>query len=208
MIRRSVACLAFTALFSITPAAAQQADTLTTSLRPGVRSLSFGGLGGSSGAFQYWRMRSERTNLGVMVTLGADYSHGERRGPERDVADDQASVSISVGPVLRRYATTRSKVNPFLYGEARAGYSFHVRQVSAAPETHTQQAVIGTVGAGLGAEWFPVRSISFSGQTGLQLGSQYNYGEFGVHNSEEFGLSVSTFTSSLFVNLCWLPRVR
>jgi hypothetical protein len=208
MIRRSLVCLAFTALFSITPAAAQQADTLTTSLRPGARSLSFGALGGGDGAFQYWRMRSERTNLGVMVTLGADYSHGERRGPGRDDEDDQASVSISAGPVLRRYATTTAKVNPFLYGEALAGYRFHVLQGSPAPATQTQQAVIGTVAFGLGAEWFPVRSISFSGQTGLQLRSFYSYEEFGVQTSEAFGLSVSTFTSSLFVNLYWPPRVR
>lgn len=107
MICRTVAVLALAVSFSAAPVVSQQPDTLATSLRLGTRSLSFGALsGGSGGAFQYWRMRSERTNLGLMIALDADYSRSERDTPAGRDGYDRGEVAVLAGPTLRRYATT------------------------------------------------------------------------------------------------------
>jgi hypothetical protein len=153
-------------------------------------------------------MRSERTNLGLMISLQAVYNQSERNAPEHDDETSGGLVDISAGPALRRYATTTSSVNPFLYGHALAGYRFRANEGTAWRGTYTEHGVTGVLASGIGAEWFPVRSVSFSAQTGLQLQANYMFGEGGSESVEAFTLLANTFTSSVFVNFYWPQRAR
>jgi hypothetical protein len=82
-------------------------------------------------------------------------------------------------------------VAPFLYGSAEFGYS--KRNV---PTTDGSIKNFG-LATGLGAEWFPVRSVSIGGFTGLRLG--HSSSSVGPTSTSSFALS--TMTSGLAIQL-------
>lgn len=89
-----------------------------------------------------------------------------------------------------------------------AGYHFRTQENAVTPETFTEHGLSGTLASGVGAEWFPVRSVSFSGQTGLQFGAQYSFGESRPATGEDFRVFANTFASFLSVNFYWPTRAR
>jgi len=66
-------------------------------------------------------------------------------------------------------------------------------------ETHSGDAWVGDLGANaaLGVEWFPMRSMSLSGSTGVRLG--YAHADNGA--TSQNSLSLRAFRSELLLNL-------
>jgi hypothetical protein len=145
------------------------ADTTPrTSLQKGTWSLSFAapGFGSSGGTTEFgaWEMIGARTNLGLLLTVGVDGSETEGEGGNTT----DASTSVALGLNLKRYITEARDVTPFLLGGVGAGGAY-TRQDRSDGYDSSARTVNGSVRAGVGAEWFPVRRFSVSGHTGFSL---------------------------------------
>jgi hypothetical protein len=148
-------------------AAAQEAPAGPNALREGAWSLSFeipsgAPLGGGAG-LGFWRMLSDRTNLGVKVHLEYDYAEAVTPGPGHSVEEFRTGLGLET----KRYLVTTRAVAPFLHGRVGAGY---VRSERTFPEpASTSRGWSVDAGAGVGLEWFPARSVSVAGSTGVAV---------------------------------------
>jgi hypothetical protein len=178
-------------------AAAQEAPAGPNALRRGAWSLAFEipsgvPLGGGAG-LGFWRMLSDRTNLGVKLDLEYDYAETVAPGP------DQAREEFRTGLGLetKRYLVTTRAVAPFLHGRVGAAY---FRSERTFPEpTSTSRGWSADAGAGVGLEWFPARSVSVAGSTGVgvsRVRSRVPSGPDGEESRTKF-FSVGTFTTGL-----------
>lgn len=165
------------------PAAAQQAGS-ANALQKGRRSISFG-LPGSP-RFGIWTMLSERTNLGLNAELEMQNSD----------APDVEGWGLELAPAIKRYTRGLGPVMPFLYGEVNLGFGKSSQGGNDVTNWGT-----GAFG-GLGVEWFPVRSISIGGYTGLGL--RYTSSEIetpGVPSDNRTDFRLSTGTSGLSLQI-------
>lgn len=203
---RPSAAIAFLIVCLVSPLGAQSADSARTGLVPGTYSLSFAvpGFGGtaSSGSFGFWRLMSERTNLGFFVQVSA--RHNRTTAEARDSAYDrdtgESELLIWAGPAVRRYLATAERVAPFLYGSAQVGYVATSRH--AEPLFRDRgNGVSGAVEAGGGLEWFPTRTVSLSGYTGVRASITSQEGRFTEGEYEATTTSIGTFTTALSVNI-------
>jgi hypothetical protein len=156
-----------------------------TSLEAGARSISFALPGDAAGTnFGLWTMLSDQLNLGINVGLRLANS-------KIDGTTATKTTGISIGPAIRYYTGALGPVAPFLYGGAEFGYS-----KQNVPTTDGSIKNFG-LSTGLGAEWFPVRSISVGGFTGLRLGHGSN--STGAVSNSTF--IINTVTSGLSIQL-------
>lgn len=137
------------------------------SLRKGAVSFSLEGpWQGSGSSAGIWKMVGDRTNLGVVVGLGAGTSDREH---SEGAPSDGTDIDASLGVAVRRYANPTGQIVPFVSGEVM-GYGWRsgvdIDDGEASQETYT---LGGSVRGGVGVEWFPVRRVSLSGSTGLGL---------------------------------------
>ena len=169
-------------------------------VREGRRMLTFGwpfSGGGGSGTFQYARMRSERTALGLQLDVNLSHSRQDRAAPSGP-DDSDTRASVHVGPVLKRYLDVQAVVAPYLRGAATVGahYMRQERETSGAPTaelTRWQPSV--TLSGGLGLDWFPLARLAVGGHTGLRAHASMLRSD----EMDSTGLSLATFTSSLEV---------
>lgn len=200
------------ALTSASALEAQVPDTTVSPLAPGVQSLSFqldlGG--GGTGTFGYWRMRSERTNVGWEIALGGRQgwtSNDRDNGP--DAEESNTNLFVQVGPSVRRYVNPGARVVPFVQTGVSVGYGFQRSRadVEGVPDEQVLRShragLSGSVG--LGAEWFPTSRVSVSGYTGLSTSVDYTTsdGQFGSQSRWE--VNAGTFTTGLAFRIYLLP---
>jgi hypothetical protein len=188
------------------------ADTLpapATPLVPGARSLSFSISGSGSGAFGYWRMRSERLNVGWEVAFNGQQEWSASRHVSGATADRTAThLSVGVGPRLRRYAETTQRVAPFAETGVSVGYSYlRGRDTNASGEVFSHDGHVGALfgSVGLGLEWFPADRVSASGFTGVSAGLQYLQGSSTGGSHESLSIRAGTFTTGLSLRIYLAP---
>lgn len=190
-------------------------ETFVTPLEPGVQSLSFAVFGSGSGSFGYWKMRTERVNVGWEVRVSGSHS-GDTAESEQERRDGSFSnAGISVGPSFRRYWGADARVLPFFQSGIQVGYVFGSQERESSLNQHAEFTDHGiSLGGqlGLGVEWFPTARVSVSGFTGAGAGTSYlwSHGE-GVDSrgktesgSSRWNISAGTFTSSLAFRI-YLP---
>ena len=189
--------LALLMLATVPAAAAQEAPAGPNALREGAWSLSFGipsgvPFGGGAG-LGFWRMLSDRTNLGVKVELEYDYAEAVTPGPDQAVEEFRTGLGLET----KRYLVTTRAVAPFLHGRVGAGY---FRSDRTFPEpANTSRGWSVDAGAGVGLEWFPARSVSVAGSTGVAVSrdrSRVPAGPDGEESRTRY-FSVGTVTSGL-----------
>ncbi len=200
-------------LLAAAPLGAQLADSARTGLERGAYSLSFQapvfGTGGGSGSLGFWRMVSGRTNLGISVRLGAERQEHESNRiddtPRRDRME-ATRVSVAAGPAVRRYFAAGERTAPFVYAGAEIGFGTEARSGTGNADADSRGAH-AALEAGVGLEWFAVRTLSVSGYTGVRARAGSFRTEYDFGDSEQSLLELGTFTSALAVNL-YLPRRR
>jgi hypothetical protein len=192
--------------------AALPADTLAapaTPLVPGARSLAFSISGSGSGAFGYWRMRSERLNTGWEVSFYGQQEWSASRHVSGATADRTAThVSVGVGPRFRRYAETTQRVAPFAESGLSLGYGYlRGRDTGSTGEVVTWNVHTGALvgSAGLGLEWFPTDRVSASGFTGVSTALQYMHGTSTSGSHEALTIRAGTFTTGLSLRIYLAP---
>ncbi|HEX2188637.1 MAG TPA: hypothetical protein VHG51_07040 [Longimicrobiaceae bacterium] len=187
------------ALLGLAPAggAAQDPAGAPNGLRKGAYSLSFGlpsggPLAGHAG-LGFWKMVSDRTNLGVTLDLRRTRTEAENPGGQQEGRDFGAGVGVQA----KRYLDATRAVAPFLGGRVGGGYRF--------TEQSTGGSAVGSegwragAGAGVGLEWFPVRSVSLAGGTGLDVVYYRSRNLAGEADSST--LSVGTFSTDLSLQI-------
>jgi hypothetical protein len=178
-------------------AAAQEAPAGPNALRKGAWSLAFEipsgvPLGGGAG-LGFWRMLSDRTNLGVKLDLEYDYAESVTSGPDQAVEEFRTGLGLET----KRYLVTTRAVAPFLHGRVGAAY-FRSERTFPEPAV-TSRGWSADAGAGVGLEWFPARSVSVAGSTGLGVSrtrSRVPAGPDGEESRSRY-FSVGTFTTGL-----------
>ncbi|HEY8470544.1 MAG TPA: hypothetical protein VIL18_12915 [Longimicrobiales bacterium] len=167
------------------PAAAQQAGS-ENALQKGRRSISFGLPGGGGTSFGIWTMLSQRTNLGLNVELDMRDSD----------TPDVGSWELELAPAIKRYTRGLGPVTPFLYGEVSLGFAESSQGANDLSSWST-----GAFG-GLGVEWFPVRSVSIGGYTGIGLSYMSSEVETpGLPSDSRTDFRLSTGTSALSLHI-------
>jgi hypothetical protein len=141
-------------------------STWRTSLQKGTWSLSFAAPGygaGERAEFGAWEMVGARTNLGLTLGVGVIGAEVETGGGEWNVAETDVDLGIAV----KRYVMEPREVTPFLLGSVAVGGRYDRRESPQYDETI--RSTSAAVRAAVGVEWFPVRRVSLSGQTGFGL---------------------------------------
>lgn len=174
------------------PTAAQaqepRADGGETPAAVGDYVLSFELPEGGGPGFGMGFQASDRTRLGFF--LRGQWSRSEFEDTTTGTEGTSRSWSVQGGPELRVYGLQDRRVLPFLHLAAAGGYG-------EAANGSTQTLVRGEVG--FGAEWFPVRYVGISGQTGL--GVRRTRTEPATSGPVATGLSAELFRSGLSLNL-------
>lgn len=198
----TAATLAVLALLAV-PARAQapaSADSAAVhSLRKGAWSISLEApLSGGTSQAGVWKMVDDRTNVGV--TVGLNVGVGNAALPsDALVATDEFTVRLGLG--ARRYAMVTKSVAPFVTGTLY-GSGSHIKLSG---EDEGPEQTVTTWGAGVlggvGAEWFPVRRVSVSGTTGINLRYTRGTSEASGREFKADELSLGTFTSGLALQI-------
>jgi len=194
------------------PLEAQVAETMPPSLSVGARSLSFT-MGGTNGAtVGFWRMKSDRMNVGWEIGLQAELG-GDETDPDVGPGGEtrRTDLGISVGPSFRRYIEIGQPVVPFVetgvavrYGYGRVRDQLKDDSDSAVVRSNHSAGLIGSLGLGL--EWFPVERLSVAAHTGVQLNTTYGWSHYSANKSSGWSASFSTFTTGLLLRLYFVPK--
>jgi hypothetical protein len=205
----SVGLFFATVLSLSTTLQAQVVDGAESPLAAGVQSLSFHLSGSGTGSFGYWRMRSERMNLGWEIGLEANQSWGRHESATGNESTQSATGAVvTVGPRFRRYIETQHRVVPFVQTGASVGYSFgrsEAEQDGSASREESGHSGLLEGSLGLGAEWFPTSRVSVSGYTGMNTGVRYSTRNGSGDSSSMWGLRAGTFTSGLSFRIYLMP---
>ncbi len=197
------------ALALAAPAAAQTPGDTTDALTPGRRALAFAIPYGGTIGFGTWhvlapdRARGFFVNLTALANQNRGYIGGNSRLRE-------VLVSASLGPHVRRYLARSGPVLPFAESalELGASYRSSKQELGAdslsyyGPPTDSHEwSGNALVSTGIGAEWFPLRRMSISGQVGFVL-----RGSAGKHVDDAGSLtiwsaSLGTYNPSLMLQL-------
>lgn len=144
--------------------------------------------GGSGFGLRY--LWSDGINMGVNVTFDLDYELAS----DDEVPMDESRTTWALGftPDFRFYQGTYESIAPFF--ELGVGV-----QYAKIPEEDLRDlAVSGSVG--IGAEWFPTRSVGISGSTGLR--TTFLHSTTGEDDDEvvQDSVSATVFRSALSIN--------
>jgi len=194
------------------PLEAQVAETMPPSLSVGARSLSFT-MGGTNGAtVGFWRMKSDRMNVGWEIGLQAELG-GDETDPDVGPGGEtrRTDLGISVGPSFRRYIEIGQPVVPFVETGVAGRYAY--RRSRSAREDNPGSALVlsshgvGLTGSlGLGLEWFPVERFSVAAYTGARLNTTYGWSDQPGGTSNGWSVNLGTFTTGLLLRLYFVPK--
>ena len=150
--------------------------------------------------FNAGRQWTDRLHIGVEVDLR-----------EASIEDDVTDVSLGVdtrvaasdflvGPVAKWYGRAVGPVVPFLRGRLVAGWGDQVFE-QAGVEQWQEDTFQVAASLGIGAEWFPMRQVSFSGYTGIQTSRAVRERVYpSGAKAERTTLNSGTFRSALSIS--------
>ena len=169
-------------------------ETAAATLVPGRRSITFGVFSGGSGSFGVWKMRDERTNLGLLADLRFSTFHLNVEGDDNDRSSSE--VSAAVGPEVHRYADFTGRVAPYGFLGARLGATY--RKAVSEPDLEDESWSADLSGLiGLGVEFFLVPNLSIAAQTGLGASLAYDPRDTAAGDATQVSFHIGTFTMSL-----------
>jgi len=151
----------------------------------GTHAVTFSLPDGGGAGFGIRKMRSATTNVGVEIQFGVSRRWVDSGDNNEFPPDGGTSWLVGLRPDVRLYRRTEGPVLPFLEWNGHLGYQ---------GASGGRWVVDGSVGAGLGVEWFPLQGMSLSGSTGLA--GTYTGADSGAHS-----LAVGMFRSELILNL-------
>lgn len=119
--------------------------------------------------------------------------------PSAGVDSKIAASEFRIGPVIRWYGDEVGNVIPFL--RARVAYGWGDETFEQANTTqYTEETSVVSASLGIGAEWFPMRQISFSGYTGLAVTRERRERTFeNDATAERIAFNSGTFRSALSI---------
>lgn len=117
--------------------------------------------------FNVGRQWTDRLHIGVEVDLREASIEDEVTDVSLGVDTRVAASDFLVGPVAKWYGRSMGPVLPFIRGRVVAGWGDQVFE-QAGVERWSDDTFQVAASLGIGAEWFPMRQISFSGYTGIQ----------------------------------------
>ena len=189
-----------------------QSDAASESpLAVGVQSLSFNVTGDGTGSFGYWRMRSERTNVGLEIGFGGEQTWSTFNAESGNESDQSTTrVAVSVGPRFRRYTDVGQRVSPFVQTGASVGFGYQRSEHSpgsggGGEVVQSGHSVELNGSLGIGAEWFPLSRVSLSGYTGVNAGAAYATSKTSHSSANGWRLRAGTFTTGLSFRIYFIP---
>jgi hypothetical protein len=180
------------AILAWAPAGAQaqepRADGRETPALVGDYMLSFqlpdGGGPGMGLGFQ----ATTRTRL--QFSVRGQWSQVEVEEPASGTESSARNWNVEAGPEIRIYGLQNRRVLPFFHLAGSGGYG-------ESPSGDSRTTIRGELG--FGAEWFPLRSVGISGQTGLGIARLRE--DPGDPRPTVTTLSAELFRSALSLNL-------
>jgi len=157
-------------------------------LAEGRTSIAFAIPQSGSTSFGIWKQLSPTRALGLQGSV----LYGRH---ESEFANHESTqFQISVAPAMKWYRSLTPTVAPFLRGSVGVGYN-RSEQLSGDIRIETDGFNVNA-SAGIGVDWFPLRSISIGGFTGLS-------GALGRVDSgtERNSLTLGTTTSALTMHI-------
>lgn len=193
---RTLSLLALTALSTTLLASPVEAQ------RPAKGDYSVGILlftNNSGSSLSLGRQWTDRLHIGVELDLQEASVEDEVSDVTVGVDTKAASSEFRFGPVIRWYGEARGSVVPFLRLRGAMGWGDETFDQAGQTQREDDISILAASLA-IGAEWFPVSKVSFSGYTGLQVTREsrdrtFANGEF----LERTTLSSGTFTSALTI---------
>lgn len=171
---------------------------------------SLGGLLGglaSDSVLGYHYMLTDNIRGGLNVGLNVVGKTTEVGGETQDAT----SFGLTLAPQINYYTRTRGTVAPYFFGLINFGTfsdgidetTGDIDEATDDPELNfnPREQTTASLAAGIGAEWFPVTRVSFSGQVGLNVGllGATQIADGGAVVEPNFGLNL--FTSSIAANI-------
>lgn len=146
------------------------------------------------------RQWTDRLHVGIELDLRDASVHQEVTSVALGVETRVSNYDVALGPVLRWYGTPVGPVVPFLRVRGIAGWGGQKLEQAGAEQWREETNVLAT-SVGIGAEWFPMRQVSFSGYTGLQASRTktdriFPSGEFATQKTVNTG----TFRSGVSIS--------
>lgn len=181
-------------LLASSPAVAQREAALEA-LETGRRSIALGIPDAQSGELALWRMRSNTQNRGFVLRVNAQAA----RGTSSTSSSTSQVASVALGPAFRRYLSRNAPVAPFAQTTLLIGADYH-RRTHSHPQvisSDSRWGLLGEVGFGVGAEWFPHRAASVGGHTGLRVQARY----VDHSTTEHWQIGLGTFTSAITLHI-------
>jgi len=117
--------------------------------------------------FNLGRQWTDRLHVGVEVDLREASIEDDVSDITLGVDTRVANSDFAIGPVAKWYGRPVGPVVPFLRGRVVVGWGDQVFEQAGAEQWREDSFQIAA-SLGIGAEWFPMRQISFSGYTGVQ----------------------------------------
>lgn len=159
-------------------------------LREGRTSIAFAIPQSGSTTFGIWKQLSPTRALGLEAS--ALYARRDRKQPD----SESTEFVVSVTPAMKWYRSLSSTVAPYIRASAGVGYSSTKHEQSGNTVDESDGFSV-SAGGGIGVDWFPLRSISIGGFTGLNAG----YGRTESNNLDENSFFLRTGTSALTMHI-------
>ena len=150
--------------------------------------------------FNAGRQWTDRLHIGVEVDLREASIEDDVTDVSLGVATRVAASDFLVGPVAKWYGRAVGPVVPFLRGRLVAGWGDQVFE-QAGVEQWQEDTFQVAASLGIGAEWFPMRQVSFSGYTGIQTSRAVRERVYpSGAKAERTTLNSGTFRSALSIS--------
>lgn len=150
--------------------------------------------------FNVGRQWTDRLHIGLEVDLREASVEDEVTDVSLGVDTRVAASDFLAGPVAKWYGRSLGPVVPFIRGRVVAGWGDQVFE-QAGVERWREDTFQVAASLGIGAEWFPMRQISFSGYTGIQTSRSVEERVFpDGRSAERTTVNSGTFRSALSIS--------
>lgn len=150
--------------------------------------------------FNAGRQWTDRLHVGIELDLREASIEDDVTDVSLGVDTKVAASEFLVGPVAKWYGRAVGPVVPFLRARVVAGWGDQVFE-QAGVEQWREDTFQVAASLGIGAEWFPMRQVSFSGYTGIQTSKSQRERVFpSGAKAERTTLNSGTFRSALSIS--------
>ena len=148
----------------------------------------------------FGRQWTDRLHLGVELDLREASVEEDVTDIELGVDSKVAASDCAIGPVARWYGQAVGPVLPFVRARALVGWGDQTFE-QAGQEQYTDDSFRVAGSLAIGAEWFPMRQVSFSGYTGIQVSREVRKRVLASGESaEQTRFNSGTFRSALSIH--------